>query len=63
MPVEIKASKTYQSRYAKPIDKLRLLMSDRLSDGYLVYAGEHEQVIHRNRLINYRHLASVVVDD
>ncbi|MDF1795662.1 MAG: ATP-binding protein [Coxiellaceae bacterium] len=59
-PIEIKASKTYQQRFSKGIDKFREFLGDQVGQGYIVYAGNHEQKINLNRLINIEQSASIV---
>ncbi|MDF1654868.1 MAG: ATP-binding protein [Coxiellaceae bacterium] len=60
IPIEIKAGKTYQQRFSKGIDKLREYLGDKLGQGYVVYAGEHEQNIRLNQLINFERVSEIV---
>lgn len=60
IPIEIKSSKTYNSEFLKSIHFFQGLVKDRAPKGYLIYAGEKEQVIHSVELLNYLHATKAV---
>jgi predicted AAA+ superfamily ATPase len=55
VPIEIKASKTYNSDFLKSLHYFQEFLPDRAPKGYLIYAGEQEQTIGSIQLLNYRH--------
>lgn len=59
-PIEIKASQTYHQQFTKGLDYLRNLLPQQVQEGYVVYAGEAEQKIQQNYLLNFKNAAKIV---
>lgn len=60
IPIEIKASKTYSSRFLKGIDYFSTLFPDACSNAYIVYAGDKNQAIGWRELIHYSDSSTIV---
>jgi len=54
IPIEIKSSMTFNSDFLKNLRFFQELTGDRSPKGYLIYAGQQEQKIHANELLNYK---------
>lgn len=59
-PIEIKSSKTYHSEFLKGLHFFQNLVGERAPKGYLIYAGEEEQHIHKIHLLNYKHVLNIL---
>ncbi len=57
-PIEIKAGRTFTKDFTKNIDALRKL-NDKTAAGTVIYAGEPEQKIGENALMNFRSTAKI----
>jgi len=57
-PIEIKAGRTFTKDFTKNIDALRKL-NDKTAAGTVIYAGESEQKIGENSLMNFRSTAKI----
>ncbi len=55
IPIEIKASKTYNRDFLKNLRYFESITRDRCPNGYLIYAGSQEQKVQSMRLLNYTH--------
>jgi predicted AAA+ superfamily ATPase len=51
---------TLNSEFLETIHLFQNLAKERAPKGYLIYAGEQEQMVHSVELINYTHAAQVV---
>lgn len=54
VPIEIKSSKTYNGVFLKKLKFFQTLVGERAPKGYLIYAGEQEQMVGSIQLLNYR---------
>jgi predicted AAA+ superfamily ATPase len=54
IPIEIKASKTFNPEFLKKLHFFQKLVGKRAPKGYLIYNGEQEQAIHSIELLNYK---------
>ncbi len=54
VPIEIKAAKTFNQEFVKNLNFFQKITGERSSHGFVIYCGEKEQDIHKNRLINFR---------
>lgn len=61
IPIEIKASQTYNSAFLKGIQYYKSVAGTKVKKGYLVYAGNHEQQIGDIKLLNFKN-AHVIVE-
>ncbi|MBM3611109.1 MAG: ATP-binding protein [Alphaproteobacteria bacterium] len=52
--VEIKSSKTFNKNFLKNINTFKKLSHRYPVKGYVVYTGDHEQVVDENTVINYK---------
>jgi predicted AAA+ superfamily ATPase len=55
-PFEIKAARTYNSEFAKNIQKFRLL-NDKTAEGCVIYSGDQEQKVNEIELVNFKKTA------
>lgn len=60
VPIEIKASQTYHADFLKSIKFYESIANSRVKNGYLVYAGKHEQQIGNIEIINFKHAHKIV---
>jgi len=61
IPIEIKASQTFQPGLLKGIEYYQSLVGvDRSPEGYLVYAGKSQQSVKGIKIINYQTAADLV---
>ena len=58
VPIEIKASMTYNSHFKKSIDSFKRI-SEKLTQGYIVYAGEHTMNVDNHTLLNHSQLYTI----
>ena len=56
IPIEIKSSKTFHPSFLKGLTYLKSIAPDRVTNGYLLYAGTQEQALHDVSVINYLHI-------
>ncbi len=54
--VEIKSSTTFNKNFLKPLKKFNDLAQSKNIQSFLIYAGEREQMINHDSVINYLHL-------
>ena len=59
IPIEIKASKTFNMQFLKGLNYFYELAKNRVPKGYLIYAGDHEQKMENFRIINYKHIDKI----
>lgn len=62
IPIEIKASQTFNSDFLKELRYFEKLASDRVNKGYLVYAGDQEQAIGNIDVRNFKHVDLIVIN-
>jgi len=60
VPVEIKAGQTFHREFLKGLDYFKKIVGDRFAQGFLIYSGELEQIMHDVTLLNYRDAIQVV---
>lgn len=60
IPVEIKASETFNPVFLKNIKYYEDIANASVKKGYLVYTGEHEQTVGNVRVINYKKSSTIV---
>lgn len=61
VPIEIKASQTFNPHFLTPLSFYQKLAGlSRAPHGYLIYAGENEQKIGSINLLNFKHAAEIV---
>lgn len=58
-PIEIKASKTFHPSFLKGLTYFKALGEDRVTNGYLLYAGAQEQQISDVYVTNFRHIKRI----
>lgn len=63
IPIEIKSSMTFNTAFIKSLDFFKKLNPDRSPCGFLIYAGDQEQQIASNHLLNYKHAYLAVSRD
>ena len=56
IPIEIKSTSTFHPSLLKNIHYFQKLVGDRAPIGFLVYAGEHEQMINNIQVINFKNI-------
>lgn len=61
IPVEIKASSTYNSGYLQRLKYFKSLTKERCPTGYLVYSGDNEQRIQDFGLVNYKNVSKIAL--
>ncbi|MBF5060276.1 ATP-binding protein [Candidatus Neptunochlamydia vexilliferae] len=59
IPIEVKASRTFHEDFLKNLKFFKELAPDRVSKGFLVYAGEQEQQIQDFYTLNYAHAQQI----
>ncbi len=62
IPIEIKASETFNSRFLKGLEFLHKLAPKKCKNGYLIYAGKQSQTIHDFKIINFKDTAKIFRD-
>lgn len=62
IPIEIKSSQTFHPRFLKGLDYFQMMVPNRCSRGYLVYAGDHEQNIRDWSILNFQHVTQVFTE-
>jgi len=62
VPIEIKASKTFNSEFIKRLEFFHKIAGPRAPNGFLIYAGDQEQSIQSIHLINYKNSKRVISD-
>ena len=55
VPIEIKAAKTFNKEFLKNLIYFQKLVGERCKEGFLIYAGPHEQKVQSCRIIHYTH--------
>lgn len=63
IPIEIKSAKSFDSSFLKGLNYFRGLAPDRVSSGYCVYAGSQSYTVDGFRLINYKNLGDLFVEE
>lgn len=61
VPIEIKASQTFNSDFLKNIKYFQKIVGERAPTGFLVYAGTHEQSIDSSRTLHYSHASQALI--
>jgi predicted AAA+ superfamily ATPase len=61
IPIEIKAGQTFRKDFLKGLIKFQEISNSDLS-GYVVYTGSQTQKIQKNKLINYKDTANILID-
>lgn len=59
IPIEIKSSKTFHPSFLKGLTYLKTIAEGRITQGYLLYAGEQEQYIHKIYVANFHHIKKI----
>ncbi|NGX41922.1 MAG: hypothetical protein K940chlam7_00196 [Chlamydiae bacterium] len=54
IPIEIKSAKTFNREFLKNLHFFQKIAEGRSPQGFVIYCGEKEQVLHLNRLINFK---------
>lgn len=54
IPIEIKSAKTFNREFLKNLHFFQKITEGRAPQGFVIYCGEKEQVLHSNRLINFK---------
>jgi predicted AAA+ superfamily ATPase len=62
IPVEVKSSETFTTGFLKNLNYYAELAAPRVQEGFLVYAGEHEQQIGNINVINFKNSYKIVGD-
>lgn len=62
MPIEIKSSKTFHSRFLKELDYFANLFPEQCQTGYLIYTGDQKQKLVWRQLINYKDASSILIN-
>lgn len=60
IPIEIKSSMTFNPDFMRSLHRFKSWVGDRMSTGYLVYAGKHQQAIGDLQVVNYKNLADLL---
>jgi len=60
IPIEIKSGQTFTKEFLKNLTFFEKLTSPRSPQGYLIYAGPHEQMIGTVQIINYLKTATIL---
>lgn len=60
IPIEIKSATTYNSSFFAGLETFRKIAKTQCAPGYVIYAGDIEQNIGDNRLLNFRRTAEIV---
>lgn len=60
VPIEIKASQTFNAQFLKGLDYFKTMAHERCSKGVLIYSGEQEQAVKDYRIYNFKHIQSVM---
>ncbi|MCB1118513.1 MAG: ATP-binding protein [Chlamydiia bacterium] len=59
IPVEIKSAKTFNTDFLKGLRYFRKLVPERTTRGYVIYAGDQEQMVDGFQLLNYRNVTKI----
>lgn len=59
IPIEIKSSKTFHPSFLKGLTHLKTIAEGRVTQGYLLYAGDQEQYIHDIFIANFHHIKKI----
>jgi predicted AAA+ superfamily ATPase len=59
--IEIKSAQTYHAEFGKGLKVLGTVLGDRLTDRAIVYTGEFENFIGNIKLLNYKHMNSILL--
>jgi uncharacterized protein len=54
IPVEIKISKTFTEKFTKGVTYFQQLLPEQVSQGFIIYTGDHTQRIRDLHLLNYK---------
>lgn len=60
IPIEIKASQTYNPDFLKGIKYYESIANSRVKKGYLVYTGPHEQQIGNVNVLNFKNAHNII---
>ncbi|MFS8564147.1 MAG: ATP-binding protein [Rhabdochlamydiaceae bacterium] len=60
VPIEIKSAQTFNSDFFKNLKFFQELVENRSPKGFLIYAGEQEQVVGSCEVLNYAHAAQAL---
>jgi predicted AAA+ superfamily ATPase len=60
VPIEIKASQTFNRDFLKGLNYFKNLVGERCAEGFLIYAGDIEQILNHVKLLNYRNAIKIV---
>ena len=60
IPIEIKASQTFNIDFLKGLRYFEKLAADRVSESYLIYAGDQERTIENIHVRNFKHAHLIV---
>jgi predicted AAA+ superfamily ATPase len=55
IPIEIKSSQTIHPRFLKGLDYFANIAKDRVSQGFVIYAGDQEIKMGEYQILNYKH--------
>jgi predicted AAA+ superfamily ATPase len=61
IPIEIKASKTFNSDFLKNLRFFKDLVGERCKNGTLIYAGTQEQSVESFKVLNYAHASQALI--
>lgn len=59
IPIEIKASKTFNGNFLKGLKRFKSLVEQRCPYGFLIYSGEQEQAIDIFQVYNYKNMTYI----
>ena len=62
MPIEVKASQTWNSSFVKGIRYFQKLASERATKGIVVFGGEMKRATDQYQLVHYREVEQVVLN-
>lgn len=62
IPIEIKSSQTYSPDLLKGLNFYQEFVGERADNGFLIYAGEHQQKVGKVRVINFKETAKIITD-
>lgn len=58
-PIEIKSSRTFHPSFLKGLTYLKSIAPDRVTKGYLLYAGLQEQTVRDMEVVNFHHIKKI----
>lgn len=61
IPIEIKASKTFNKEFVRGLEYFKDLVGDRCEKGFLIYGGDQEQTYHSFKVLNYNKSARAIL--